>query len=91
MIPLQGIGRRRVGDAKVWSGRGPRKGFLADTRRSHGRWVHGELQMPEDRTDHLSVRMIRWLIFWTTAAMSASVRSSPLTKRGRSPWAVRPT
>ena len=31
------------------------------------------------------------LIFWTTAVISASVGGSALTKRGRSPWAVRST
>ena len=36
--------------------RGPRKGFLADPSWSNGRGVYGELQMPEDRADHLAVR-----------------------------------
>ena len=37
------------------SGRGPRKGFLADTRWSNRGWVHRELQMPEDLLDHLAL------------------------------------
>ena len=53
VVPLQGSGWRRVGAAKVWSGRGPHKGFLADTRRRHGRWVHGALQMPEALPEYL--------------------------------------
>ena len=38
------------------SGGGPGEGFLADTRWRNGGWVHGELQMPEDLLDHLTVR-----------------------------------
>jgi len=38
------------------SGGGPGEGFLADTRWRNGGWVHGQLQMPEDLLDHLTVR-----------------------------------
>ena len=38
------------------SGGGPRKGFLADTRRCDRGWVCGKFQMPEDLADHLAVR-----------------------------------
>ena len=38
------------------SGGGPGKGFLVDTRWSHGGWVHRKLQMPEDLPDHLAPR-----------------------------------
>ena len=44
------------GDPQVRSGREPRKGFLADTRRSNRGWVHRELQMPEDLPDDLAMR-----------------------------------
>src|SRR5206468_11552414 len=52
--------RAAVGDASVThevrSGRRPGAGFLADTCWGNGRWVHGELQMPEDLPDHLALR-----------------------------------
>jgi hypothetical protein len=38
------------------SGGGPRKGFLADTRRCDRGWVCGKFQMPEELADHLAVR-----------------------------------
>ena len=48
-----------VGDGSVTyearSGGGLGESFLADTGWSNGRWVHGELQMPEDLPDHLTV------------------------------------
>src|SRR4029434_1083242 len=44
------------GPTRHRSGGGPRKGFLAETRRSDGGRVHRELQMPEDLADHLAVR-----------------------------------
>ncbi len=48
--------RGRVAIPQAQSGGGPGEGFLADTRWGNGRWVHGELQMPEDLPDHLAVR-----------------------------------
>jgi len=45
------------------------------------------LQVPRWR----SVRMTRRLIFWSIAAMSASLGDSTVTKRGVRPWSVRCT
>ena len=48
--------RRLPGTGQGPSGGGPRKGFLAETRRSNQGWVGCELQMPEDLPDHLALR-----------------------------------
>src|SRR5215471_11476149 len=53
-LPMAAVGDGSVAH-EARSGRGPRKGFLADTRWSNGGWVHRELQMPEDRPDHLAL------------------------------------
>jgi hypothetical protein len=49
-----------IGDAsaihQARSGREPGEDCLADTRWGNGKWVHRELQMPEDLADHLAVR-----------------------------------
>jgi hypothetical protein len=54
--PRAGAIGDRCAPHQARSGGGPRKGCLADTRWSHGGWVHRALQMPEDRPDHLALR-----------------------------------
>jgi hypothetical protein len=52
-LALRGLSRRTYAACEARSGRGPHTGFLTDTRGSTAGWVHRELQMPEDRPDHL--------------------------------------